>query len=125
MNQFDTGHHLEQLSGQMGSRSGARRCHVDLTRISLGMSYEFGNRLECKRWVDRQGVGDMDHARDWRDVADEIEIQPFVKRRIDRARGTHEEKRVAVRGRAHDHLGGDIGGRAWPVFNDKWLTVAL
>ena len=35
------------------------------------------------------------------------------------------EKRVAVRGRAHDRLGGDIAAGAWPVLDDKWLAEPL
>ena len=48
---------------------------------------------------------------DRRDVADEIEIELVVERRIDRVRSIpHRLKRVAVRGRSHDRLGGDIAG---------------
>src|SRR5262245_6029615 len=32
---------------------------------------------------------------------------------------------MAVGRRAHDRLGGDVGARAWPVFDDEWLTEPL
>ena len=63
--------------------------------------------------------------RDRRDVADEIEIELVVKRRVDRVRGADQKKRVAVRGRPHDRLGGDIAAGSRPVLNDEWLAEPL
>jgi hypothetical protein len=45
------------------------------TRIGFGLGDEFGNGLDPKRWVDHEDNGDACDARNWRDVADEIEVQ--------------------------------------------------
>ena len=69
--------------------------------------------------------GAADDARDRRDVADEIEIELVVERRVDRVRRTDQEERVAVRRRTHDRLGGDIAAGARPVLDDEWLAEPL
>ena len=69
--------------------------------------------------------GAADDARDRRDVADEIEIELVVERRVDRVRRTDQEERVAVRRRTHDRLGGDIATGARPVLDDEWLAEPL
>src|SRR5215216_722596 len=66
--------------------------------------------------------GTAHEARDGRDVADEIEIQFVVERRIDRVRRTDQEQRVTVRRRVHDRLGGEVAAGAQPVLNDEWLA---
>src|SRR5215468_3611054 len=43
--QVDAGHHLEQLSGEMAYTPGSSRGHVDLARIGLRVSNEFGDIL--------------------------------------------------------------------------------
>jgi tripartite-type tricarboxylate transporter receptor subunit TctC len=58
-------------------------------------------------------------------VANEIEIKFVIERRIDRARRTGHEDRIAVSGRTHDHLGADIVARAGPVLNDELLAKPL
>ena len=63
--------------------------------------------------------------RDRRDVADEIEIEIVVERRVDRDRSGDQEERIAVRGRAHDRLGADIAAGARPVLDDEWLAEPL
>jgi hypothetical protein len=57
-----------------GTNAEGRR-HGDLTRIGFGIGDEFGNGLDPKRWVDHEDNGDACDARNWRDVADEIEVQ--------------------------------------------------
>ena len=69
--------------------------------------------------------GTRHDARDRRDVADEIEIELVVERRVDRVRRADQEERVAVRRRAHDRLGGDIAAGARPVLDDEWLAEPL
>ena len=66
-----------------------------------------------------------DDARDRRDVADEIEIELFVQRRVDRVRRSDQEERVAIGGRTHDRLGGDIAAGTRPVLDDEWLAEPL
>jgi hypothetical protein len=67
----------------------------------------------------------MRTGRDGRDVANEIEIEIVVKRRIDRVRRTDQEQRVTVRRRENDRLGGDIAACARPVLDDEWLAEPL
>jgi hypothetical protein len=59
-----------------------------------------------------------------RDVTDEIEVEFVVERRIARVGGSDYEKRVAVRGRFCDRLGGDIAARTRPVLDDEWMIVS-
>ncbi len=64
-------------------------------------------------------------SRDRSDISDKIEIEVFVKRRIDCVAGTHQKKRVSVRGCAYDRLSGDIAVRARPVLYNAWLAEPL
>ena len=121
----DAGHHLEQFGGDVGDPADAARTVGELARIRLGIGDELGNRLGRNRWMYHHDKGTADEARDRRDVADEIEIELVVKRRIDRVRRTDQEQRVAVRRRAHDRLGGDVAAGARPVLDDEWLAEPL
>jgi hypothetical protein len=56
------------------------------------------------------------------DVADKIEIELVVKRRVDRAAWRDHEERMTVRRRAHDRLGADVAARARSVFDDERLA---
>src|SRR3984893_8111104 len=84
VHQIDTGHHLEQLASHMNRASVAAGPHVDLGRISPGIGDELGNGLGRNGWVDQHHIGRAKQSRDWRDVANEIEIKLFVERRVDR-----------------------------------------
>src|SRR5262249_5527090 len=55
-------------------------------------------------------------------VANEIELQIIIERRVDRIGEAGEQQRIAVGGRTHDRLGGDISAGAWPVLDDDLLT---
>jgi len=71
-------------------------------------------------------VGHAKDACDRHDVAEEIVIElAFEERCIDRALRADHEQRITIRGRTHDHLGPDHGGRAWPVLDDEWLAEVL
>ena len=69
--------------------------------------------------------GEADDARDRSDVADEIEVELVVERRVDRVRRADQEERIAVRRRAHDRLGADIAAGTRAVFDDEWLAEPL
>src|SRR4029450_6510930 len=125
MNYVDAGHHLEQLARQMGGSSDTTRRHGELAGIGLGISDELGNRFGRNRRIYYHDEGEADDAGDWRDVAEKIEIELFVRRSIDRVCRSDEEECVAVRGRAHDRLGGNIAGSTWPALDDEWLAEAL
>jgi hypothetical protein len=82
----DASHHLEQLAGHMAPGSVAGRRHVDLARIGFGVGDELGDRLDRHRGIHLHDIGVARKAGDWCDVADEIETQFVVERRIDRVR---------------------------------------
>jgi hypothetical protein len=101
------------------------RGHVDLARISFGVSNEFRDCLGRHGWIDHHDKGGAGNARDRRDVADEIIIEIAIERSVGRIIRTGEKERIAVRGRLHDRLGADIVGGAGPVFDNKRLTKTL
>src|SRR5215472_5258440 len=69
-----------------------------------------------------KGKGD---ARDRRDVADEVEIELVVERRIACVRRRGQQQCIAVGWRTNDRFGTDIGAPARTVLNDEWLAQAL
>ena len=79
---------LEQLAGDMGRASDARRRHVEFTEIGPGVGDELWNCIGRHRWVHHQDVGEPDNARDRRDVAGEMETQLVEQRRVDIGRAT-------------------------------------
>jgi hypothetical protein len=64
-----------------------------MLRIGLGIGDELKNRLGRKRrsYLKRESLAA--DARDRRDVADEIVVELFVERRIDRALNRDQEQR--------------------------------
>src|SRR5215831_11363321 len=69
--------------------------------------------------------GVADDARDRRDIADEIEVELLIKRRIDGVVRCGKEKGIAIWGSADDRLGAEIGASAGPVFDDERLAEPL
>src|SRR5262249_26097984 len=92
-------------------------CHVDLTRLALGVSNELENCPGRHREIYHHDLGHASNARDRRDVADEIEIELLVKRRVHRVSQTDKQERMAVRHCPHDALGADIAAGACSVLN--------
>ncbi len=125
MDHVNAGHLLEQLASHMGPAANAARCHAEFSRIGLGVDDELGNRLCWKRWVYHQNVGYPNDARDRCSVAEKIETEFVVERRIDGGRRPGGKKRIAVRGRTHDHLGRQVSARAGPVLDDDGLAEML
>src|SRR5947208_2453719 len=109
----------------MGRTPVAARRHGDLARIGLGVGEELRSRLGQKRWMYHHNEGYAADTCDRRDVADDIEIELVVERRINRVKCTGQYERIAIRGSAHDRLGADIAATAWPVLNDELLTEPL
>src|SRR6516225_5189089 len=70
-------------------------------------------------------IGRPHDACDRRDVADEIEIELVVERRIDCVESTDQEQRVAVGRGTHDRLGGDVAAGSRTVVDDERLTEPL
>src|SRR5262249_37646785 len=77
------------------------------------------------RWMHRYDVRLPVNACDRRDVADEIETELVIERRVDGVPTADYEQRVAVRRCAHDRLGADIAARAWSILDDERLTEPL
>ena len=84
MDEVDAGHHLEELARDMDRGSGTARRHVDFARIGLGIGDELENRLGRNRWVDLHDERHADNGPDRRDIVQEIEVEIFIKRRINR-----------------------------------------
>src|SRR6202040_3527970 len=82
-------------------------------------------RLGRNRRIHNHDIGKADDGYDRCDIADEIEIELVVKRRITRVRCSNIEERITVRSRAHDRLGGDIAAGTRAIFNDELLTQPL
>src|SRR5215471_16564113 len=108
----------------MGRESGAARRKIDHAWVGLGMGNELRNGLGGKRWIYQHYKRNAEEARDRRDVADEIEIELVVERRVDRVRGADQEQRVAIRGLVRDRLGADVGTRG-PVLDSELLAETL
>src|SRR5262245_52368684 len=104
MYHVDARHHLEELSCDMLLAAGASRCKIEFAWIGLNVGDEFGNRFCGDRGIyfhnKRRAVESCDRC----DVADEIEIEIFVERCIDRIWWDAGEKRIAVRGCSYDRL---------------------
>jgi hypothetical protein len=66
-----------------------------------------------------------DDARNRRNVADEIEIELAVERRVDGVRRSRQEQCISVGWRVHDCLRGDVRSSARAVLDDELLTEPL
>ena len=86
MNQFDTGHHLEEFAKDMGYGPVAGRSHIELARIGFGIGDEFRNRLGGDRWIDHDHIRTAANAGDRSEILDEIEVEFRVKRGVERGR---------------------------------------
>src|SRR5262245_40485719 len=84
-----------------------------------------GNRLHGDRWVNLHDERHADDAANRCDIADKIEIELLVERRVDRVGRADQQERVAVRRRIHDAFGGDIATGARPIVDDNLLTEPL
>src|SRR5262245_5799231 len=82
MNHIYVGHHLEQFAGQVRTGPVSSGCHVDLAWMSLGVIDEINNGPGWKRWIHNHHVGHADRAGDWSDVAEKIESEFIVERRV-------------------------------------------
>jgi hypothetical protein len=75
--------------------------------------------------IDNHDKGHAADARDRHNVADEVEIEVRVKRRIDCIRRSGHEQCVTIGGRIHDGLSGYRAAGARTVLNDELLTEPL
>jgi hypothetical protein len=70
-------------------------------------------------------VGAAGDCRYRRDVADELETEIVIERRVDRIRRADDDERIAVRARPCRRLGADRAAGARPVVNDEGLAEPL
>src|SRR5262249_36416027 len=70
-------------------------------------------------------IGKADDGCDRCDIADEIEIELVVKRRVDRARRAEETQRIPIGSCTHDRLGADVAAGTRAIFYDELLTQPL
>ena len=120
-----TGHHPEQLTRQMRRRADARRCHVDLPGIGLGVGEKLRDRRGRNRRMHDQHHGHAGDAGHRGDVAHEIEVQIRIQRSVDRVRRADEEQRVSVRRGAHDEFRREVCARPGARLDDKRLPEPL
>src|SRR5262249_16057433 len=123
--QIDASHHLEQLAEPVWGAAVAGRAHVDLGRMCLGIGDELRNGLGRERGIDHHEKGDNADTRNGRNIADEIEIEIVVNRRIDPVRRCYDEKGVSVRRWTDDDFSADIAAGAWSIVDNKRLAKSF
>ena len=103
-----------------GAEAGGR--HAELAGIGLGVSNELGHRANRHRGVDLDEEGFAGHARNRRDVTNEVELEVLVERVVGGVGKTGLEQRITVGWRLHHRLGGNVGAGAGPVLDDELLA---
>src|ERR1700730_4047001 len=98
---------------------------VDLAWVSLCIIDDLRNSLGGERCVREHDLRLPGDASNWRDIADEIEIELSIDAGIVCVRRPHQKVRIAIRGRIHASLGSDIGAGARSIFFNKWLAKTL
>src|SRR2546430_8759787 len=109
----------------MARSSVTGRSNVDYPWISLGVGDEFGDRVGWNRWMELHHERSTDETGDWRNVTNEIEIEPFVQCSVDGIRNTNQKQHIAIGSRLRDRLGPDVCTRARSILDDERLPHAL
>ena len=120
--QVDAGHDLEQLAGHVARCPDAGGSETRFAGIGLGVSDEFGDRIDRQRWRDFQHVGHANEAGDRRGVVEEIEIELVVEAHIDGGRGGDHAQRVTIGRRVDEGLMRNIAAGARAVVDDEGLS---
>ena len=84
-----------------------------------------GDRRSRHRWIEQDHHRHADDAGDRRGVANEVEIELFVERGVDRVGDGGKQQRISVRRRVHHGLGADIAAGARPVLRHEGLAEPL
>lgn len=113
---------LNSSADTVSGASVARRSHDQPVRVGLRIGDQLRDGPGRHVGMHLQHVLHADDPGHRRHVADEVETQLVVKRRIDRVCRRRHQQRVAVGGGAHDLLRRDVRGRPGPVFNDELLA---
>ena len=91
-------------------------CHIDLAGIGLGITDEVRDGLSRKRRIDLHDEGRPSDACDRRGVADEVEIEIVVQRRIDCIRRRGHEQCMAIWKRPHHSFSGKVSAGTGLIF---------
>ena len=105
--------------------AGARRRHVDLAGIGLGIGDELGDRARRHRGMHQQRVRHARQPRDRREVAREVEVEPLVERAVDGVGGGADQDGVAVGRRVDDAFGRDVAAGARLVLDHELRAEPL
>jgi hypothetical protein len=89
------------------------------------MRDELVNSFGRKRGMYKHDVGLPVDTCDWCNIADEIERELFIERRISRVSDIDHKQGIAIRGCLHDRLNADIATCTWTVLNNEWSAKAL
>src|SRR4051794_37977707 len=100
MHEVDTGHHLEQLAGEVRGRAAAERGHADLAWIGLGVGNELGDGFRRDRWVRNHHHGIIDESRYGCDIALQVEGEAFIHASVDYGGRTEKQQRAPIGRRA-------------------------
>src|SRR5260370_1892351 len=98
---------------------------LTLPGLALTLVMNSGTVLAGTEGVHLYGKRLTSNARDRRNVTDKIELEIFVECSVTRVRKTSQQKRIAIRGRMHDGLGGDISAGTRPVLDNELLAEPL
>src|SRR5439155_455127 len=96
-----------------------------LRGLALACAMNSGTVFAGNDGIHRHDVGHAEEASNWRNVANEVEIEIVIERRVDRVCGITHEKRIAVWRCPHDCFGGYIASGPWPVLDDELLAESL
>ena len=77
------------------------------------------------RWIHHHHKRRARYARDWRNVANEIEVELLIERWVHRVRIGDQEEGVTVSVSTHDRVGSYISTSTRPVLNDECLVEAF
>jgi hypothetical protein len=72
--------------------------------------------------MDLHDIAETDQAGDRHNIAQEIVVEFFIKRRVDRIRRRDQQQRVAIGRRAHRGLGADVAAGAGPALDNECLA---
>ena len=122
---LDAGHDVEKFAGHVRGAAGTGRCHVDLAGVGLGVGDEFRNGFGRNRRMHQNRHRHPDDAGDRGNVANEIEIEFFEQRGVDRVGHGRQQQRIAVCGGIGHDLGAEIAAGTGPVFGDKGHSEPL
>ena len=122
---FHAGHRHEQFAREMHRRAVARRGHVHLAGIGLGVGDELRNGFCRNVRAHRHDVRRARDASDGHDIANEVEVQLGIKRGVDRIRRIDQQNGVAVGRGVHDRFGADVVSGSGLVLDDELLAEPL